>query len=210
MAEYDCRVGESKGVFEGRTHRHVCPSIPPRRRSTTPPTVTAYLQELIFQKRMSIAHSVLLLLTLLFILTTRGVRLDLPRLQPLPLTSPMQTPHPQSPQMRRSASAFLPISRSPASEPSRTPELDGEKFMKVGFRHLSPEREGARSAPSSPGSLGRRWQSPTPSQLQRFLAVSDTDEEEPFATEDMVNGREDYPTPAPSQEEDLYCTTRTL
>ena len=164
---------------------------------------------------MSIAHSVMLLLTLLFILTTRGVRLDLPRLQPpATLTSPIQTPHLRSPHIHRSASAFLPLSRSPTSEPSRTPELDAEKFLKMGFRHLSPEREGARSAPSSPGSLGRRWRSPTPSQLQRFLAISDMDEEEVFATEQeeddqMLDGQEDYPTPAPSQE-DLYCTTRTL
>jgi hypothetical protein len=162
---------------------------------------------------MSIAHSALLLLTLLFILTTRGVRLDLPRLQPPPLTSPIQTPHPQSPPIHRSASAFLPISQSPASDPSRTPDLDDEKFLKMGFRHLSPEREGARSAPSSPGSLGRRWRSSTPSQLQRFLAVSDTDEDAAFGIEEeeeLANGREDYPTPAPSQHEDLYCTTRTV
>ena len=155
---------------------------------------------------MSIAHSAMLLVTLLFILTTRGVHLDMPRIHGphrQDLVTPMQSPH-----MQRSSSSFP--HRAPAHEPFHTPSIDGERHFKATFRHLSPETEKtARSAPASPPiDLVRQWRSSTPSNLHRFLPVSTSDtEEDETGTEEgelLPVGvlPVDYPTPAPSQ--DIY------
>jgi len=148
---------------------------------------------------MSIAHSVLLLVTLLFILTTRGVRLDLPRING-PLRQDPVSPV-QSPQHR--SSSFL--HGTPVSEPCRTPDIDGERLFKTGFRHLSPEMEKtARRTRASPSiDLVQQWRSPTPSNLHHFLAAGESDTEgDETGTEEgeLFPVGVDYPTPAQSQD----------
>jgi len=151
---------------------------------------------------MSIAHSVILLVTLLFILTTRGVRLDLHRINgPLHQdpVSPVQSPqHPSC--------SFL--HRTPVSEPCRTPDRDGGRLFKTGFQHLSPELEktARRMRASPPIDLVQQWRSATPSNLHRFLAVGESDSEgdetgteegELFPVDVMPV---DYPTPGQSED----------
>jgi hypothetical protein len=146
---------------------------------------------------MSIAHSVLLLVTLFFILTTRGIRLPngLPPLQQ-DFTFPDQSLH-----LHRSSSAFLPVDKTP------TPET----FVKLGFPSSSLGRQSVKSAPPT---LARRWNTSTPSNLHRFFAVeataSDTEEEEEMGDgsgmeEELLlpgvgGSSKDYPTPTP----DMY------
>src|SRR5271168_3100082 len=67
--------------------------------------------KLLFQKRMSIAHSIMLLVTLLFVLTTRGVNLDFHSPIRNGVREGFVSPG-SSPPMRRVSSAFLSQDRS--------------------------------------------------------------------------------------------------
>src|SRR5271170_6559237 len=107
---------------------------------------------------MSIAHSVMLLVTLLFVLTTRGVRLDFHTptrgLTRADLSSPIS-----SPQLKRDDSIFLSLHR--LTETERVPDHVEEigRFRR-NWRSLTPSRDSSRTAPASPPSLARPWNTP--------------------------------------------------
>jgi hypothetical protein len=114
----------------------------------------------------------MLLVTLLFVLTTRGVTLDIhgttrngtARAE---LTSPIS-----SPPMKRGSSAFLHL-----SDTERTVDSNGEaRKMKLNWRNLPSSRDSSHSAPASPPSLIRHWNSPPASSLNRDSTSSDDEE----------------------------------
>src|SRR5579871_3090664 len=102
---------------------------------------------MIFQKRMSIAHSVMLLITLLFVLTTRGVTLDLSNAVRGGLRGGLMTPTTTSPTGRRHH----------LRSQSEDGQMTGEYILtpNTALTKLARARKGwnfaqARSAPTSP------------------------------------------------------------
>src|SRR5271169_750273 len=102
---------------------------------------------------MSIAHSVMLLVTLLFVLTTRGVSHDFH----IPFRNGTRTDISSpvfSPRVKRRSSALLP------QETERTPDPTGElREVRSSWRSLPPSRDSVQSAPASPSRLLRHWNS---------------------------------------------------
>jgi len=120
---------------------------------------------------MSIAHSIMLLVTLLFVLTTRGVRLDFhtPTKNPTraEFSSPISSPH-----LKREDSTFLSPRR--LSETERVPyPADEIGKPRRNWRSLTRSRESSQSAPVSPPSLTRPWNTPPASSLRRYHGESD-------------------------------------
>lgn len=117
----------------------------------------------------------MLLVTLLFVLTTRGVTLDIHGITRngtarAEFASPLS-----SPPMKRVSSAFLP-SQDP-SDTERTVNSNGETpKMKLSWRRLPSSRDSSQSAPASPPSLIRHWNSPPASSLNRDCTSSDDEE----------------------------------
>jgi hypothetical protein len=142
---------------------------------------------------MSITHSVILLVTLIFVLTTRGITLDTP--------SPIRnTPKPdfQSP-------IVSPQSFAPSPKVRRVSTFDAYRRVREQWDGRPSSRESIQSAPASPAELQGRWNLAPPSALSRFLpdeevthSDSEINEMRSFSgTEDI--GQEDiadrYPTP---------------
>ena len=139
---------------------------------------------------MSIAHSVMLFVTLLFVLTTRGVTLDIHGTTRngtarADFSSPVS-----SPPMKRSSSAFLRF--QDLSDTERTPGSNREAHkMKLNWRNLPPSRDSIHSAPASPPSLIRTWNSPPTSSLKRYHTSSDDED-----TQDSDNDYAHLPSTA--------------
>ena len=117
----------------------------------------------------------MLLVTLLFVLTTRGVTLDIhgttrngtARAE---FASPIS-----SPPMRRVSSAFLPSRDLSDTERTLNSHREARK-MKLNWRNLPSSRDSSQSAPASPPSLIRHWNSPLASSLNRYRPSSDDEE----------------------------------
>jgi hypothetical protein len=167
---------------------------------------------------MSIAHSVMLLVTLLFVLTTRGITLDFHRHGARAEWSPVS-----SPRMKRVRSAFSPLQDQSENEgvldqPNETPR------MNLNWRNFPPSRDSVQSAPASPPSLLRHWNTPPASSLNRFRTLPDDDNMqnsdseythlsaaglgtgsfEQFFETTGEEGIEDLDYPTPSSNEELY------
>jgi len=177
---------------------------------------------------MSIAHSVMLLVTLLLVLTTRGVNLDFgigPR-----LVTKRDIPIPdESPNIRRPQSTVSPWQTK--ADAIMNTQSD---FVKRTRSFHSPNilRESIQSAPATPSGTQRAWTSPRPSSLSRgrhhyISEDEDTDnhgaiyddtptevwDERPQSHDSInpkfINGDvqimepQDYPTPTPSNEDYL-------
>lgn len=116
----------------------------------------------------------MLLVTLLFVLTTRGVSLDyrivarnVPRTD---LSSPFSSP----------SSKFVNAGTFTVRERGRregTPDSKAE-FGKLSpnFRSLSNLRESVHSAPVTPSGSFRGWNTPSSSSLHRYLSPSDDED----------------------------------
>lgn len=175
---------------------------------------------------MSIAHSVMLLVTLLLVLTTRGVNLDfgiVPR-----QSTRRDIPIPDdSPNVRRPQSTASPWQTK--VEAIMNSQSD---FVKRRRSLHSPNiRESIQSAPATPSGTQRAWTSPRPSSLGRRHHYTSEDEDtdthevmyddsQPEIWDDRPQSQnsinpiyrngvvqimepQDYPTPTPSNEDYL-------
>jgi len=109
---------------------------------------------MIFQKRMSIAHSVMLLVTLLFVLTTRGVTIDFSQAARTAAHGNFSTP-------------MASIKRSHARSNSETTPISAEYMLTpttllnaTGRSRRALVIQQARSAPASPAGTLRGWGTP--------------------------------------------------
>lgn len=160
----------------------------------------------------------MLLVTLLFVLTTRGVSLDF--YTPIrngtraDFLSPVS-----SPPMKRHSSAFLPQDQL---ETERTLDPTGElRKLRLNWRNLPPSRDSVQSAPASPPSLLPPWNSLPASSANHNRTPSDEEEtqegdnesahlpsrgfgrgslDEFFGTNEERVEDVDYPTPSSNEE----------
>jgi hypothetical protein len=148
----------------------------------------------------------MLLVTLLFVLTTRGVTLDFHSVARNGTRADLSPPA-ASPQFRRIVAA---------SRLQEDPRSDREAYRKLKWTWdgLPPSRDSVQSAPASPASIPRRWNTPPTSILNRYYSQSDEDlpheyndlptaaldpsssEESLEATNEEVEKAADYPTPS--------------
>ena len=178
---------------------------------------------------MSIAHSVMLLITLLLVLTTRGVNLDI-GIGPRPGTKRDIPLSEYSPNMRRSQSTISPWQTR--AEAIMNTQSDFVKRTPGFHSRSSILRESIRSAPATPSGTHQAWTSPRQSSLSRrhhyISEDEDTDNQEAIyddaqtplwdersQSQDslnpklVVNGdvqdveQHSYPTPTPSNEDYL-------
>jgi hypothetical protein len=166
---------------------------------------------------MSIAHSVMLLVTLLFVLTTRGVSHDFHTPFRYATRTDISSPL-FSPPLKRRGSALLAQDRS---ETERTPDPTGElRKIRSNWGSLPPSRDSTQSAPASPSRLLRHWNSPLTPSSNRDRSPSDEetrDSDDEYAnlsstaqargSLDELFGRNegtvennDYPTPLSNEE----------
>ena len=119
---------------------------------------------------MGIAHTIILLVTLLFVLTTRGVTLDIQSAGRLGV--PTETPA-TSPVMNRISSAPL-LQREMHME--RQLNLLPEHSKRNGrWERINASGESIQSAPASPAAGSRSWHSSHLSALNHYHNFSDTD-----------------------------------
>src|SRR5436190_4849437 len=121
---------------------------------------------------MSIAHSIMLLVTLLFVLTTRGVNLDFHS----PIRNGIRAGFvsPGSLPMRRISSAFL---SQDHSDVERTLDPTSELAkLRMSWHNLPPSRDSIQSAPASTPRVLRAWNSPPASSLNRYRGMWDAEE----------------------------------
>lgn len=102
---------------------------------------------------MSIAHSIMLLVTLVFVLTTRGIALDLSAGAMRGLRGDHFSPV-SSPPLKRSGSMLFGQSFRPTSERLETP-TDKLKKTGVTMQHFDTFGDSVQSAPATPA--GVRW-----------------------------------------------------
>ena len=124
---------------------------------------------MIFQKRMSIAHSIMLLVTLLFVLTTRGVRLDDQTIIRSGARPDFSSPA-SSPSLKRIHSMQ---SQQELAEAVKALDPQGYSTSLGRLRGFDSRSEGAvHSAPTTPAGVIRTWNSrnsPPPSSLNRHI-----------------------------------------
>jgi hypothetical protein len=130
---------------------------------------------------MGIAQSVMLLVTLLFVLTTRGVNLDYSASaragNGAGLPSPILSPH-----TRRASSAF-PLPEKVEPQPIPDP-INEDRKWKPSWGALDRIKRTTHSAPATPAGLIRIRDSTRASSLSRYQTASDE--------EDMTHSDLDY------------------
>src|SRR5277367_255959 len=120
---------------------------------------------------MSIAHSIMLLVTLLFVLTTRGVTLDLQ--SPSRMGILAETPA-TSPVMDRAISGFLQQRERQEMERRLNTSPEYGKLNRS-WQRINVSGESIQSAPTTPAAVSRRWHSSGASALNHYHTFSDTD-----------------------------------
>lgn len=104
---------------------------------------------------MSIAHSIMLLVTLVFVLTTRGIALDLNAGAMRGLRGDHCSPV-SSPPLKRSGSLLFGQSFRPTSEKLETP-TDKLKKSGVIMQHFDTLGDSVQSAPATPAGVLQAW-----------------------------------------------------
>jgi hypothetical protein len=167
---------------------------------------------------MSIAHSIMLLMTLLFVLTTRGVRLDFHTAVRSGVRADLSPPA-SSPSLKRVHSMLQWQERSEVNKPS---DSNGQSLTGNGLLNFESRSESVHSAPASPAGGLRTWNSPASSSLHRYATLrppntlaeflvdtvesetlSDNESQDMFRSSGMEEEIEcqDYPTPSSVQED---------
>lgn len=163
---------------------------------------------------MSIAHSIMLLVTLLFILTTRGVTLEIPSVGRMAF--PTETPA-TSPFIDRSNSGVL-LQRERLEMDRRLSTSPEYRKLNRSWQGVNASGESSHSAPTTPAAPSRSWHSSAISALNHYHAFSDTDNSENEYDEltrdfdgdsslsyrgipnDSAVETADYPTPSSNEE----------
>ena len=104
---------------------------------------------------MSIAHSIMLLVTLLFILTTRGVTLEIPSVGRMAF--PAETPA-TSPFIDRSNSGVL-LQRERLEMDRRLSTSPEYRKLNGSWQGVNASGESSHSAPTTPAAPSRSWHS---------------------------------------------------
>src|ERR1700733_8351332 len=127
---------------------------------------------------MSIAHSIMLLVTLLFVLTTRGVRLDFQT--SIGARGEFSTPI-SSPSLKRIHSMLQAHQERSEILYNRADSSGESMAMGPGFRTLDSRGESIHSAPASPAGGLRAWNSPASSSLsRRYRRISQAEDVQSF------------------------------
>jgi hypothetical protein len=170
--------------------------------------------KLLFQKRMSIAHSIMLLVTLLFVLTTRGVTIEIQSTSRTGI--PAETPA-TSPTLDRPNSSIL-VQRDRLEMERRVNTSPEYRKVNRNWQRMNVSSDSIQSAPTTPAAVSRSWHSSGASALNHYHTFSDTDnsdneydeltrelggessrEYRETTNEDAVEIA-DYPTPASNEE----------
>ena len=170
--------------------------------------------KLLFQKRMSIAHSIMLLVTLLFVLTTRGVTIEIQSTSRTGI--PAETPA-TSPVLDRANSDIL-VQRDRLEMERRVSTSPEYGKVNRNWQRMNVSSDSIQSAPTTPAAVSRSWHSSRASALNHYHTFSDTDNSEneygeltrELGGESSLEYREttnegtveiaDYPTPASNEE----------
>src|SRR5271168_3764413 len=170
--------------------------------------------KLLFQKRMSIAHSIMLLVTLLFVLTTRGVTIEIQSTSRTGI--PAETPA-TSPVLDRTNSGLL-VRRDRLEMERRVSTSPEYGKVNRNWQRMNVSSDSIQSAPTTPAAVSRSWYSSGASALNHYNTFSDTDNSDneygeltrELGGESSLEYREttnegaveiaDYPTPASNEE----------
>lgn len=170
--------------------------------------------KLLFQKRMSIAHSIMLLVTLLFVLTTRGVTIEIQSTSRTGI--PAETPA-TSPVLDRTNSSIL-VQRDRLEMERRVSTSPEYGKVNRNWQRINVSSDSIQSAPTTPAAVSRSWHSSGASALNQYHTFSDTDNSDnehdeltrELGGESSLEYREttnedaveiaDYPTPASNEE----------
>jgi hypothetical protein len=159
---------------------------------------------------MSIAHSIMLLVTLLFVLTTRGITLDFNSVVRTGVRADIHSPV-SSPPVKRPNSMLFP-SHEHSDHDSLLPRIGDLRNLEGSVRSYQTSGEYVRSTPSSPSGVSRTWNSSSlkrqlrPSSQGDARAATELPTEIDSLSEDRLSVIErddeiDYPTPESSMEE---------
>ena len=156
----------------------------------------------------------MLLVTLLFILTTRGVTLEIPSVGRIGY--PSETPA-TSPIIDRNTSAVL-LQREGLRMHRRLSASPEYRKLNRSWHGVNASAEFTQSAPTTPAAASRSWQSSRSSALNHYQTLSDTDNSDSEYAEltrdfdggsslqyrRIANGnsaeKSDYPTPSSNSE----------
>src|SRR5277367_4513133 len=125
---------------------------------------------------MSIAHSIMLLVTLLFILTTRGVTLEIPSVGRMGF--PAETPA-TSPFIDRNNSGLL-LQRERVEMDRRLSTSPEYRKLNRNWQGVNASGESTHSAPTTPSAPSRSWHSSDISALNHYHTFSDTDNSDEY------------------------------
>lgn len=159
---------------------------------------------------MSIAHSIMLLVTLLFVLTTRGITLDFNTTSRVGVRTDLPSPI-SSPNLKRPSSMLFQPRDHRDADRLQTPVRE-LRSLEGNMREYQTSGEAVQSAPATPAGSSRTWNfSPSKSHLhanseredarieQDFHAQDALLLEDTFSVSEMDNNS--YPTPTSSLEE---------
>jgi hypothetical protein len=160
---------------------------------------------------MSIAHSIMLLVTLLFVLTTRGITLDFNSAVRTGVRADIHSPVSSPTVKRPSSMLFAPPEHS--DHEGLLPRIGDLRNLEGSIRGYQTSGEYVRSAPASPSGVSRAWNSSSSKHQIRPLSqhgdarvVKELQTEGDSLSEDRLSVTErdseiDYPTPESSMEE---------